>query len=263
MSLPRLLLIEDDASIRRFVTLALEDQALDLVEAPTLAAAMQALRGAAFDVVLCDLMLPDGSGLDLLRELATPGAPSAGAWRVAFSAGVSASVRQQLQQIGVHQVLGKPVSLADLSACVAAALARAAQSPSTTAPDRPTDSAPTDSTAPEHTPDTRQRAIAEFFGGDAGLYAAFSAQCAQQFAHDVAAGDRALAGGDLAAMRRLAHSLKSVLLTLGHASDSARAARLEDCAAQGQADTIAALWDSLAPRLRTLTGATCSNASGS
>jgi DNA-binding response OmpR family regulator len=268
MSLPRLLLIEDDASIRRFVAMALEDEALDLVEAPTLAAAVQALRGAPFAVVMCDLMLPDGSGLDLLRELAAPDAPSAGACRVAFSAGVSAAVRLQLQQIGVHRVLGKPVSLADLSACVAAALAHAAtaasaagavspaaQEPGAMTSDRPADAAPTAAagkTAPEQARDTRQHAIAEFFSGDAGLYAAFSAQCAQQFAHDVAAGDRALAGGDLAALRRLAHSLKSVLLTLGHASDSARAARLESCAAQGQADTSAALWDSLAPRLREL-----------
>jgi CheY-like chemotaxis protein/HPt (histidine-containing phosphotransfer) domain-containing protein len=250
MSRPRLLLIEDDAAIRRFVTLALEDHDLELVEAPTLAAAVQALQDGRFDVVLCDLMLPDGSGLDLLRELAAPDAPSAGACRVAFSAGVSAAVRQQLQQIGVNRVLGKPVSLAELSACVAGAVAQAVAS---TATERTAQSAPgVASGAPVPAPATRQQAIAEYFGGDANLYAAFSAQCAQQFAHDAAAGDRAMADGDLAALRRLAHSLKSVLLTLGHGSDSACAARLETCAANGQTDTSAVLWDSLAPRLRAL-----------
>jgi CheY-like chemotaxis protein len=251
MSRPRLLLIEDDTSIRRFVTLALEDEDLELVEAPTLAAAVQALRGPPFAVVMCDLMLPDGSGMDLLRELAAPGAPSAGACRVAFSAGVSAAVRLQLEQIGVHRVLGKPVSLADLSACVAGALAHAAAGvPSTSTAHHPAAASSTGAAA--HVSNTRDHAIAEYFGGDAGLYAAFSAQCAQQFAHDAAMGDRALAGGDLPALRRLAHSLKSVLLTLGHGADSACAARLESCAAQGQADTSAALWDSLAPRLRAL-----------
>jgi CheY-like chemotaxis protein len=247
MSRPRLLLVEDDASIRRFVSLALEDDGLDLVEAPTLADAVQALRGPPFAVVLCDLMLPDGSGLDLLRELAAPGAPSAGACRVAFSAGVSAAVRQQLQQIGVHQVLGKPVSLADLSTCISAALAHAAgagaAAPAAASP------LPPDAAAP---PNPVQQAIDDFFGGDAALHAAFSAQCAQQFAHDAAAGDLALAGGDLPALRRLAHSLKSVLLTLGHGGDSACAARLETCAAQGQAGASAALWADLAPRLRQL-----------
>lgn len=249
MTRPRLLLIEDDASIRRFVMLALDDQNLEVLEAPSLAAAVQALRGAPFDVVMCDLMLPDGSGLDLLRELAAPDAPSPGAWRVAFSAGVSAAVRQQLQQIGVHQVLSKPVSLADLSACVAAGLARSA--PGAVGPEAAS-AVPTPAPTPVPAQAAREQAIVEFFGGDASLFAAFHAQCARQFSHDIAAGDHALATGDLAALRRLAHSLKSVLLTLGHASDSACAARLENCAAQGQADISAALWGSLAPRLRAL-----------
>lgn len=254
MKRPRLLLIEDDASIRRFVTLALEDEGLDLVEAPNLAAAVQALRGEPFAVVMCDLMLPDGSGMDLLRELAEPDAPSAGACRVAFSAGVSASVRQQLQQIGVHRVLGKPVSLADLSACVADALAQSA-SAAASAADAAVPSAPAAAarTAAGVLPASAQEAaIAEYFGGDLALYRAFKQQCLQQFVHDVALGEQALALGDLAALRRLAHSLKSVLLTLGHDSDSACAARLESCAAQGQAETSAALWQSLAQRLRDL-----------
>jgi DNA-binding response OmpR family regulator len=241
MKRPRLLLIEDDASIRRFVTLALEDEGLDLVEAPNLAAAVQALRGEPFAVVMCDLMLPDGSGMDLLRELAEPDAPSAGACRVAFSA-------------GVHRVLGKPVSLADLSACVADALAQSASVAAAAAgaamPSAPAAAASTASgTLPSS---AQQAAIAEFFGGDLALYQAFNQQCLQQFVHDVALGEQALADGDLAALRRLAHSLKSVLLTLGHGSDSACAARLESCAAQGQAETSAALWQSLAQRLRDL-----------
>jgi DNA-binding response OmpR family regulator len=255
MNRPRLLLIEDDASIRRFVTLALEDEPLELVEAPSLTAAVQALRGAPFDVVMCDLMLPDGSGMDLLRELTEPDAPSAGACRVAFSAGVSASVRQQLQQIGVHRVLGKPVSLADLSACVAGALAQAmSASAAASEPAAPGAGAKEAVTSASRTRSSsaQQAAIEEFFGGDRTLYRSFYQQCVQQFAHDLAAGERALAHGDLAALRRLAHSLKSVLLTLGHGSDSACAARLETCAAQGRADASAALWQSLAQRLRDL-----------
>ena len=243
MTRRRLLLVEDDASIRRFVTLALEDDALDVVAAPTLADAVQALRGPPFDVVMCDLMLPDGSGLDLLRELSAPGAPSPNACRVAFSAGVSAPVRQQLEQIGVHRVLGKPVSLADLSACVANALAVSANQSQST----PARATPNPGAASSH-----QRAIDDYFGGDAALHAAFSRQCAQQFALDAAAGDLALAHGDLAALRRLAHSLKSVLLTLGHDSDSTHAARLEACAAQGQTQISESLWPDLARRLREL-----------
>ena len=125
MKLPRLLLVEDDASIRRFVGMALEDSAIEVVPAPNLKDAVRALRSGPFDVVLCDLMLPDGNGLDLLRALAGADSPSPGARRVAFSAGVSAEQRQHLRAAGVHGVLAKPASLAELLACVQEALAAA------------------------------------------------------------------------------------------------------------------------------------------
>ena len=47
-------------------------------------------------------------------------------------------------------------------------------------------------------------------------------------------------------VRRLAHSLKSVLITLGLDDDGALARALEQAAAEGQADAAADLW----PRLR-------------
>jgi CheY-like chemotaxis protein len=233
MALPRVLLVEDDASIRRFVSLALEDDAIELMEAPTLAAAIEALRGEPFALVLCDLMLPDGSGLDLLRELASPGAPSPGARRVAFSAGISAPMRRQLDQAGVHEVLPKPASLADLQACLSRALAVAP----------PVDQPPA-------TPASADAgAVQTYFGGDQALYDAYLAQCRPQFARDASAGDLAQAQGDLQALRRLAHSLKSVWRSLGFAPDSALAARLEGCAAHGDAAASAVLWQQVRSRL--------------
>jgi CheY-like chemotaxis protein len=208
VSLPRLLLVEDDASIRRFFALALEDEPVELVEAPCLAAAIEALRGPGFDLILCDLMLPDGSGLDLLRELAAPGAPSAGARRVAFSAGIAGPMRQQLEAAGVHEILRKPASLAELQACVQRALQPAAAEAVAAAPA---------AGAPQ--------AVQEFFGGDQALYDAFLAQCRPQFARDASSGDVAAAAGDLPALRRLAHSVKSVWRSLGWDADSQLAAR--------------------------------------
>lgn len=227
---PRVLLVEDDASIRRFVALALEDEALELVQAATLAEAVQALRGSPFALVLCDLMLPDGSGLNLLRELAAPGAPSASARRVAFSAGISAATRRELQAAGVHELLPKPASLADLQACVARALHTA-----------PGASAPPVAKSQAGSP----QAVAEFFGGDQGLYDAYLAQCRPQFLRDASAGDLAQAQADLGALRRLAHSLKSVWRSLGWEADSSLAARVEDHAARQDATSAWALWPEL------------------
>lgn len=231
--LPRVLLVEDDPSIRRFVQLALEDSGVDLVQAGSLAAAIEALRTGPFVLILCDLMLPDGSGFDLLQSLAEPDAPSPGMHRVAFSAGVSAEARQRLQSLGVHEVLSKPVSLAALLTCVQAAVARSQTLPLPTP-------------ASLSVADAADDAVSTYFGGDRALYQNFLVHCRQQWQHDVELGDLALQQGDLQALRRLAHSLKSVLTTLGLAADGVLAQSLEHAAGEGRAEAAGALW----PRLR-------------
>jgi len=229
----RVLLVEDDASIRRFVCMALEGRGLELIAAPALASAFEALRGPPFDLVLCDLALPDGQGLDLLRALAAPDSPSPGARRVVFSADIPAAVRAELQQAGVHEVLDKPTSLANLEACVARALAVTAAGVQALHADAP----------------AVPGGLA-LFGGDKPLYLAFLAQCRPQFGRDAAAGDLAAGQGDLQALQRLAHSLKSVMLTLGFDRDSQLAARVEAAAAEQRASDAWTLWPALRVRLQ-------------
>lgn len=245
---PRVLLVEDEAAIRRFVGMALEERELELVEAPSLAAAIEALRGEPFVLVLCDLMLPDGSGLDLLRLLGEPGAPSPQARRVAFSAGVSAAQRQQLDEAGVHGVLRKPASLGELLACVDDALAAAGSVPA------PTDAVPAvAATAPATAPaPPAADPVALYFDGDRALYDTYRRQCCLQFATDANDGDACCARGDWASLRRHAHSLKTVLLTLGEAGAGARALVLEQAAAAGDAEAARAHWPALAQVLRRL-----------
>lgn len=229
-ALPRVLLVEDDASIRRFVAMALEEMPIELIEAGSLAEAEAVLAGGPLRLVISDLMLPDGSGMALLQALAADPARRNGARLAAFSAGISAERRAQLEALGVDEVISKPASLAALEGCVQRALEGAPPPPEPAPSPVPAD------------------VVARHFGGDRALYEAFSDACYGQFTLDLRQGDSAEAAADLPALRRLAHSLKSVLQTLGHDDASVAAAALEALAAEGDQARAPAAW----ARLRSL-----------
>jgi DNA-binding response OmpR family regulator len=65
----RLLLIDDDARLTTMVVDYLQANGFDVTTAGSLAAGRECLRHGVFDALLLDLMLPDGDGLDLTREL--------------------------------------------------------------------------------------------------------------------------------------------------------------------------------------------------
>jgi len=66
---PRLLLIDDDARLTGMVGDYLGRNGFEIETAGSLAEGREKLKGANFDALLLDLMLPDGDGLDLTREL--------------------------------------------------------------------------------------------------------------------------------------------------------------------------------------------------
>lgn len=69
---PVLLHVEDDTDIQSVVSLMVRDFA-DVVSVPTLEEAKTVVRQRNVDLVILDLALPDGSGLDLLPELGSGG----------------------------------------------------------------------------------------------------------------------------------------------------------------------------------------------
>jgi DNA-binding NarL/FixJ family response regulator len=67
----QVLVVDDHASFRRFARLLLLAAGFDVVgEAADAAGARDLIARAQPDAVLLDVMLPDGSGLDVARELA-------------------------------------------------------------------------------------------------------------------------------------------------------------------------------------------------
>ena len=69
----RVLIVEDDAGIATGLAATLKDSGYAADVTPTLAQASAALSVEPFDLVLLDLSLPDGDGLDWLRQLRSAG----------------------------------------------------------------------------------------------------------------------------------------------------------------------------------------------
>ena len=120
----RLLLIDDDARLSEMVGEYLRHGGFVVDVAPTLAAGRQRLEEASYDALLLDLMLPDGDGLDLTRELRA----SARTRRLPLlmlTARGEPLDRIVGLEIGADDYLGKPFEPRELLARVKALLRRA------------------------------------------------------------------------------------------------------------------------------------------
>jgi two-component system response regulator PilR (NtrC family) len=68
MTRGRILVVDDEPSIREMVSILLEGENFDVTTAESVAEGRVALDKGRFAVVMCDLKLPDGTGLDVLRH---------------------------------------------------------------------------------------------------------------------------------------------------------------------------------------------------
>jgi CheY-like chemotaxis protein len=69
-SMRRLLIVEDDADLRNNLTLLLARDQLEIVAVGSIREALENLSSATFDCLVMDLVLPDGTGYDLLEHMA-------------------------------------------------------------------------------------------------------------------------------------------------------------------------------------------------
>ena len=65
----KILIIEDEPDIRKTLEYNISREGYEVISASSLSEAKQNLDSSSFSLLLLDLMLPDGSGLDLFREL--------------------------------------------------------------------------------------------------------------------------------------------------------------------------------------------------
>ncbi len=118
---PLILLIEDEAPMRRFLRAALGAHPYRLLEADTMRAGLALAAGHAPDVILLDLGLPDGDGLDAtsrIREWSTTPI-------IVLSARGLEGDKVAALDAGADDYLTKPFSVGELLARIRVALRHA------------------------------------------------------------------------------------------------------------------------------------------
>jgi two-component system KDP operon response regulator KdpE len=117
---PIVIVIEDEAKIRRFIKLALEAEQLAVFEADSVARGLIEVGTRQPDLVVLDLGLPDGDGIDLIRDMRT--------WSeipvIVLSARTAEADKVAALDAGADDYLIKPFGAAELLARVRAHLRR-------------------------------------------------------------------------------------------------------------------------------------------
>ena len=122
----RIFLLEDDEALGRGVAMALDGAERTVIRAASLGKAREVLRGAEFDLMILDLNLPDGSGLELLRQLRDQGNQTP---VILLTANDLELDEVTGLEAGADDYITKPFSLAVLRARVNAQLRRRGSAP--------------------------------------------------------------------------------------------------------------------------------------
>ncbi len=118
---PHILVVDDDREIRRLLSRYLEEQGYRVSVAGTASAVEEQLASFKIDLIVLDVMLPDGSGLDLCRDLRSR------AVRVPII--LLTALKEDVDRIigletGADDYLGKPFNPRELAARIRAVLRR-------------------------------------------------------------------------------------------------------------------------------------------
>lgn len=120
----KLLLIEDNADLREIMRKSLEQERYVVEVASDYGEAMNKLFVYEYDCILADIMLPGGSGLDLLREMYKSGRKG---HVIIISAKDSIEDKVEGLELGADDYLPKPFHLAELHARIRSVLRRSRQ----------------------------------------------------------------------------------------------------------------------------------------
>ena len=122
----RILLVDDDAGILELLSKYLRSQGFEITEATSIADFREKLAAVTPDMVVLDIMLPDGSGLETCRDLRLAGVKTP----IILLTAVTEEVDRILGlEFGADDYIGKPFNPRELVARIRAVLRRVADVP--------------------------------------------------------------------------------------------------------------------------------------
>ncbi len=114
---PRILVVDDERSLREMLSIVLNREGYEVMTAEDVGSALEHIRrGPLPDLLISDLRMPDGSGVDVLRALKERSPSSIGLLLTAYA---SADTAVEAMRLGAVDYLTKPFDVADLKARVA------------------------------------------------------------------------------------------------------------------------------------------------
>jgi DNA-binding NtrC family response regulator len=117
-----MLIVDDEASILEFLAMLFESEGFAVETTRSATEAQRALASKSYDLVLCDILMPDGNGLDLLKEIKGASPNTAVVMMTAFT---STKTAIEAMKLGAYDYVSKPFDVEELKIITQKALERA------------------------------------------------------------------------------------------------------------------------------------------
>jgi two-component system KDP operon response regulator KdpE len=115
----RVLVVDDEPAIRRFLRLSFDAEGYQIGEAGDGRSALAALQRSPADILILDLGLPDIDGLEVIRELRESGSVIP---VIVLSSRTDERAKVQALDLGADDYVGKPFGIEELLARIRTAL---------------------------------------------------------------------------------------------------------------------------------------------